>query len=607
MNWSLTLLSFLSCFFNPQPEVTDTPNILWIVSEDNSPLLGCYGDTFATTPNLDRLAEDAMAFDHAFASAPVCAPSRFTIITGTYASAMGTAGMRSYYHIDPAVRFFPNYLREAGYYCTNRSKTDYNTLNQPDTWHASSKSAHYSDRQKGNPFFHVHNIGISHESQVHNRKEPLVHDPGKVPLPPYHPDTDTIRRDWAQYYDRVMQMDEQVGQVIAQLKADGLYDETIIFYYSDHGGALPRGKRFLYESGTHIPLLVRVPEKYRDLFPGYAPGQRTERMVSFVDFAPTVLSLAGIKPPEHMQGKAFMGPFATAPKPAIFNFKERMDATLDFGRAVRTPRYRYIRNFMPYRPNGQHVNYQWRAPSQRSWEEACRNNRCNPVQNRFWQPKASEELYLISADPHNINNLADQPDYSATRDSLSQQLNEWMIQTRDLGLVPELLRNESANIDWRVRVTHPDYPYTRLLEVAKAASSWQAEPVDSLRSWLDLSQSFRYWALQAIRCSPGPEHKSLLPKLEELAADTESPVHLALIGAFYQLGAKDRAFELFESWLAHEDPMVRAYAIDQALIFTPEELEAFRSELEVIADQKERPYDKRAAQYVLYKMNNHEN
>lgn len=602
MIWALTLL-YLLPFTDPPPEPPSKPNILWIVSEDNSPLLGCYGDPFATTPNLDRLAADAVAFDHAFASAPVCAPSRFTLITGTYASAMGTAGMRSNYHIDPKVRFFPNYLREAGYYCTNRSKTDYNTLNQPGTWHASSKSAHYSGRQKGQAFFHVHNIGISHESQIHNRKEPLVHDPREVPLPPYHPDTDTIRRDWAQYYDRVMQMDEQVGEILAQLKADGLYNETIIFYYSDHGGALPRGKRFLYESGTHIPLLVRVPEKYRDLFPGYAPGQRTGRMVSFVDFAPTVLSLAGIEPPEHMQGKAFLGNFPTEPKPAIYNFKERMDATLDFGRAVRTPQYRYIRNFMPYRPNGQHVNYQWRAPSQRSWEEACRNNRCDPVQHRFWQPKASEELYLISSDPHNINNLATQPGYAAIKDSLSQQLDEWMIQTRDLGLIPEFLRNESANIDWRARVTQPDYPYARLLEAAKAASSWEAEPVDSLRAWLGLSQPFRYWALQAIRCSPGPAHKALLPELEKLAADRKSPVHLALIGAFYQLGQRQRAFELFDYWSSHEDLMTRAYTLDQALIFTPRELEAFRSKLEAIADQEDRPYDKRAAQFVLLKLN----
>lgn len=605
MIWALTLLLLLP-FADPPPEPPSKPNILWIVSEDNSPLLGCYGDPFATTPNLDRFAEDAMAFDHAFASAPVCAPSRFTLITGTYASAMGTAGMRSNYHIDPKVRFFPNYLREAGYYCTNRSKTDYNTPNQPGTWHASSKSAHYSQRQKNQPFFHVHNIGISHESQVHNRKEPLVHNPRQVPLPPYHPDTDTIRRDWAQYYDRVMQMDERVGEILNQLKQDGLYDDTIIFYYSDHGGALPRGKRFLYESGTHIPLLVRVPEKYQTLFPGYEPGQRTGRMVSFVDFAPTVLSLAGIAPPEHIQGEAFLGPFANDPKPAIYNFKERMDATLDFGRAVRTPQYRYIRNFMPYRPNGQHVNYQWRAPSQRSWEEACRNNRCDPVQHRFWEPRASEELYLISADPHNINDLADQPDYAAIKDSLSQQLDEWMIQTRDLGLIPEFLRNGSANIDWRARVAQPDYPYARLLEAAKAASSWEAEPVDSLRAWLGLSQPFRYWALQAIRCSPEQAHKALLPELEKLAADTQSPVHLALVGAFYQLGGRAKAFELFEHWLAHEDVMVRTYALDQALIFTPDELKKYESQLRLFTEQEGRPYDKRAAQYVLLKINNHE-
>jgi arylsulfatase A-like enzyme len=602
MLWIFTLFQLLS--FARQPaESPQAPNILWIVSEDNSPLLGCYGDEFATTPNLDRLAANAMTFDHAFASAPVCAPSRFTLITGTYASAMGTAGMRSYYPIDPDVRFFPNYLREAGYYCTNRSKTDYNTQDQPNTWNTSSESAHYSNREKDQPFFHVHNIGISHESQVHNRKEPLVHDPAKVPLPPYHPDTDAIRRDWAQYYDRVMQMDEQVGEVLNQLKKDGLYDNTIVFYYSDHGGALPRGKRFLYESGTHIPLIVRVPEQYQSLFPGYERGKRSARMVSFVDFAPTVLSLAGIEPPAHMQGKAFLGTYAEPPNAAIYNFKERMDATLDFGRAVRTPEYRYIRNFMPYRANGQYVNYQWRAASQRSWQEACRNHRCNPIQNRFWQPKTTEELYRVSTDPHNIANLADYPDHAGVKDSLSKQLDEWMINTRDLGLIPEFLRAKSANIDWRARITKPSFPYARLLETAKAASTWAPESVDSLRTWLSLSQPFRYWALQAIRCSPTPAHKALLPELENLARDFESPVHIALIGAFYQLGAREKAFELFDRWSVHEDVMVRTYALDQASIFTATELEAYRDKLLTITDQEERPYDKRAAQSILLKLN----
>ncbi len=601
MNYLFPILMLLLSLSadGPAPK-EERPNILWIVSEDNSPFLGCYGDTFATTPNIDRLAADAMVFGQAFTSAPVCAPTRFTLITGTYASAMGTAGMRSNYPIPGQIRFFPHYLQEKGYYCTNNSKKDYNTIDQPEAWHESSNKAHYSNRPKGSPFFHVMNFGRSHEGQLHTRMENLHHDPDKVPLPPYHPDTREVRLDWAQYYDLLMEMDQHVGEVIDKLKKDGLYEETIIFYYSDHGGALPRGKRFLYESGTRVPLVVRVPEKYQHLFPGYKAGGRTDQLVSFVDFAPTVLSLAGIEPPEYMMGKAFLGPHASRGDEPVFNFRERMDAKFDLGRSVRTDRYRYIFNFMPYRPRGQHNEYQWKAASQRSWEEACRNNRCNPVQHRFWEPKATEELYLPGEDPHNINNLAEHPEYQAVKDSLSGLLANWMIETRDLGLLPEVMRQGENNVRWREKIQREDYPYAELLAVAQRAAEWEPAPVETLRKWLQREEEFQYWALAAIRSSPSHEQRALLPLIDKVSRENKAAA-IASIGAYYQLGEREKAIGQFRRLLEDEEMMVRNTALDQAMIFTADELKTFEAELKGIAgkDGRKRGYDIRLADYLL--------
>ena len=285
------------------------PNILWIVSEDNSPLIGAYGDTFATTPNIDKLATQGVLYTNAFAVAPVCAPSRSCLITGMYPPGLGTENMRSTYAIPNFVKFYPKYLREAGYYTTNNAKKDYNVAqDQEEAWDESSGKATYANRKPGQPFFAVFNIGTSHESSIHNSTPTakLRHKPADVTLPPYHPDTPEMRHDWAQYYDKVEDMDTEVGQFLADLEKSGEAENTIVFYYSDHGGVLGRSKRFMYESGLHIPMVIRFPKKYAHLAPG-KPDTKTDRIVTFLDFAPTLLSLAGVDIPDYMQGKAFLG------------------------------------------------------------------------------------------------------------------------------------------------------------------------------------------------------------------------------------------------------------------------------------------------------------
>ncbi len=297
------------------------PNILWITCEDMNPNLGFLGDEYARTPNLDKLAQESVYFERAFATAPVCSPARSCLITGVYATSLGTQNLRSKFPIPSFMEGFPSYLRKEGYFCTNNVKTDYNTANEPAiikaSWDQCSASAHWRNRKPGQPFFAVFNDMTTHQSRTmvwpyeRFKKEVQAelsaeerHDPAEAPVPPYYPDTPIVRRTIARYYDCITVMDKHVGKLLSQLKEDGLFEDTIIFFFSDHGAGLPRHKRALYDTGLHVPLLVRFPEKWRHLAPA-GPGERVGRLVSFVDFPPTVLKLAGIKVPSYMQGIPF--------------------------------------------------------------------------------------------------------------------------------------------------------------------------------------------------------------------------------------------------------------------------------------------------------------
>jgi uncharacterized sulfatase len=359
-------------------DAADRPNILWISCEDMSPNLGCFGDSYSTTPNLDALAAKGVRYTQAFATSGVCAPSRSCIITGVFPSSLGSHFMRCKATLPDFVKCFPEYLREAGYYCTNNSKTDYNFDHPKSAWDESSNKAHWRNRPDGTPFFSVFNITVTHESQIRLRgdafqkitqrlKPEQRHDPAKVTLPPIYPDTPEARRDWANYLDCITTMDAMAGDLLRQLGEDGLADDTIVWFFSDHGVGLPRAKRWLYDSSLHVPLIIHFPPKFQRRAIGNKPGETDERLVSFVDFAPTVLSLAGVIIPDHMQGQAFLGGQA-APSPRLYvhGIRDRMDERYDLIRAVRDRRFKYIRNYMPGVPYAQVLNYAELGPTLQS-------------------------------------------------------------------------------------------------------------------------------------------------------------------------------------------------------------------------------------------------
>ncbi len=441
-----------------QPQ-TALPNILWIVCEDISPTLPMYGDSTAHTPNLDALASESMIYENAFSVVGVCAPSRSAIITGMYPINLGTTHMRTgkdvfswgkrkykkkgqgrdingkvvpeYSAVIPDfVKCFPEYLQQAGYFCTNNAKTDYQFAAPRSAWNLNDQKAHWRKRPKNKPFFSVFNIGTTHESRLwKNKNLPLTVDPDKVPVPPYLPDTEATRESIARHYSNVELMDAEVGAFIKQIKEDGLYDNTIIFFYSDHGGPLPRQKREIYDSGLHVPFMIKdVNSKTQG---------RTDRMISFVDLAPTVLSLAGVKIPDYMKGKAFLGNQAAAPRKYIYGSSDRFDEFTDRIRAIRSKRFLYLRNYYPDLPKYKDIGYRKNIPMMPPMLQMHREGKLNPIQESWFQSKTTEELYDTQNDPFNLINLAENPKYQATLSEMRNALFSYLQTQTDLGQIPE--------------------------------------------------------------------------------------------------------------------------------------------------------------------------
>ncbi|MEX2114912.1 MAG: sulfatase-like hydrolase/transferase [Pirellulales bacterium] len=485
--------------FDAHVRAADTrPNILWLTSEDHGPHLGCYGDAYAATPNVDRLAARGMIYLHCWSNAPVCAPARTTLISGLYGPSAGSEHMRSMVAFPAGKQMFPQLLRTAGYFCTNNAKEDYNLQEPGPLWDVSGRRAHWQGRAAGQPFFAVFNSNKSHESQIRKRPHQQVHDPAKVRVPAYHPDTPEVRQDWAQYYDCVSAADADAGGWLDQLSADGLADDTIVFYFADHGSGMPRSKRWPYNSGLHVPLVVYIPEKFRDLRPAdYTPGGKSDRLVSFVDFAPAVLSLAGIVPPEWLEGHAFLGKYAAPPQTFAHGFRGRMDERIDLVRSVTDGRFVYIRNYLPHRIYGQHLDYMFQTPTTQVWHKLHESGQLNAAQDAFWNSKPPEELYDLTSDPDEVNNLAGATEHAATLARLRRGQQDHALVIRDVGFLPEGEMHARAQGSTPYDMGHDDtvYPVERVLAAAElAAGSDEAATPRLIELLRDTDSAVRYWA-----------------------------------------------------------------------------------------------------------------
>ena len=480
-------------------EAADRPNILWITSEDHGPQMGCYGDPYASTPHVDRLAAKGMIYAHAWSNAPVCAPARSTLISGMYPTSLGGEHMRSMVPLPLGMAMYPQLLRQAGYYCTNNSKTDYNLVEPARVWDESSGTAHWKKRKPGQPFFAVFNSTKSHESQIRVRPHTQVHDPARVRIPAYHPDTPETRQDWAQYYDGVSAADADAGKHLDEIVAAGLADDTIIFYFADHGSGMPRSKRWPYNSGLQVPLIVYIPEKFKDLRPpDYRAGGKSDRLVSFVDFAPTLLSLAGLKPPAWMQGHAFLGRFQEPPQPYLFGFRGRMDERTDLVRSATDGRFVYVRNYMPHKIYGQHVEYMFQTPTTQVWKALHDAGKLTPAQDAFWKEKPPEELYDLDADRDEVHNLAALPEHQATLAKLREAQRTLAARIRDVGFLPEgeIHSRSRGSTPYQMGHDASRYPFERVFETAELASLLRPDALPLLKSAArDHDAAVRWWAV----------------------------------------------------------------------------------------------------------------
>jgi len=443
----------------------DRPNILWILSEDISPDLGCYGTPAVQTPNLDRLARQGIRFTQAFTTSPVCSASRSAMITGMYQTSIGAHHHRSHrddgYTLPEPVRPITDYFRRAGYFTANvttaapgvrgSGKTDFNfnVRGKPfdgTDWAVKrpSNESTASRRKANQPFFAQLSISMTHRGgHWKNLEEKLDNpvDPAAVKLPPYYPDHPIARRDWATYLNSIQVMDQYVGKILQRLDDEGLAENTLVVFIGDHGRCHVRGKQWLYDGGIHIPLLVRWPGKLK-------AGQVCDHLVSAIDISATVLKVAGIEPPAHIEGQVFLEPAGKGGwKPVkkrdyIIAARDRCDETIDRIRCVRTDRYKYIRNFMPDRPYTQKNRYKERSyPVLGLMKELHAQGKVTPVQALFMASrKPDEELYDLQADPYEVHNLAGSQEHQAILKRMRAILQQWIEETGDMGQSPEKFR-----------------------------------------------------------------------------------------------------------------------------------------------------------------------
>ncbi len=558
---AVVVLLVVNALFGSADDEPRRPNILWITCEDISPNLGCYGDSQAVTPNLDQLAARGVRYTQAFAPTGVCATARSSLITGMYASSIGSQHMRCKTTLPDHIRPFTTYLRRAGYFCTNQSKQDYNFETPADAWDVGrGPKAHWKYRRPGQPFFAVFNYVDTHESRIRGRTRQAIdlteeerHQPDRTSPPPYLPDTPLIRKDWARYLDLITMMDKsEIPKRLEELTKAGVADNTIVFFFSDHGAGLPRAKQFLYDSGMQVPLLIYFPPKWRHLAPG-KPGSAIHRLVSFVDFGPTVLSLAGVPIPKHMQGKPFLGPQAVPPRKYVYGIRDRMDERYDMSRTVRDDHFKYHRNYIPFVPHFPWLDYMEQLDTSKELRRLKAAGELADGPAFFMaDTKPVEELYDIRTDPHELHNLAGRPEYRAVLQRMRRAHLAWVRATVDTGFLPEQeLRDRALGSSEYEYARSGEYPLERILETALLTGQGTKVLPRLIERLDDPDAAVRFWAangLANLGLAAAPAEKALERRLTDSSLD----VQVAAAQALCRSGHVDRGLPVLIRLLKDE-------------------------------------------------------
>jgi arylsulfatase A-like enzyme len=580
----------------PSPQTTP-PNILWLTFEDTSAaFLGCYGCKSVRTPRLDRLAATGVRFTSAFSSAPVCSPSRHAIITGCAAATTGAGNHRSRVPLPAGIKGFPFYLRQAGYFTTNNLKTDYNiaaerrfadeafhqnfgagawaTSNdprpQPETYDQNDREAGWWRRPAGQPFFSIFNLMASHQSRTMTKPRAWFEKnvlarlpagaatrPGDVELPPFYRDTPEMRRHFSRVCDSINLLDLQIGRILDRLDADGLAASTIIFAFADHGEGIPRAKTASLALGCRVPFIIHFPEKLRHLSPWPLGAACDELISSSEDPAPTILSLAGLKPPAHMTGRALLGPRRAPPRPFVFSARDRIDESPDLARSATDGRFFYTRVFMPRLPVVKYIKYSDVSDISRAIRADHAAGKLDALQSTLYAPsQPPEHLYDLQNDPWETRNLAADPARLATLQKFRAALHTRLLATRDIHFLPEYdlaRRAAAAGATPRAfRENDRDYPVARILAAAALSGAGPAAAPRQLRLLSDPDSTVRHWAaigLDAQR-APDPAH---LPALAAALDDPHPCVQITIAGILYKRDRNPRAAEILKNHLQGRD------------------------------------------------------
>ncbi|MFV9552454.1 sulfatase [Algibacter sp. PT7-4] len=575
---TLCLLAIMSC------QAQDKPNILWVTIEDTSPhFIGCYGNEQASTPVIDKLAEEGVKFTNAFSTGTVCAASRSTIITGVRTYKMGTGHQRSQYPIPGFIKGFPFYLKQLGYYTTNNSKTDYNIENEKDfvkeAWDESSNKATWKNRAEGQPFFAVFNFAESHQSRTmswafeeyqkhvwnHLPEEDKIADDA-FDMPPFYNDTPETRKQFARVYNSIKLTDNRIGELFQKLEEDGLKDDTIIFFYADHGEGIPRAKTNGINLGYRVPFVAWFPEKFKHLSP-WETGKPTNELISFEDLGPTMIDLLGGKVPEYMKGKRLFDSDSNNKKDLLLLSTDRVDNGLDLVRTVTDGKFVYSRNFMPFIPEVRYINYLEIADITKHMRKDLKQGKLNAFQSRVFEERPFEVLYDIENDIWEEHNLADNAKYNTVLEKIRQFLDSTLLEDKDILFMPEydMAKISENQTPYEYRLTD-DYNFNEIYKIASLSGKKGRKVAQAqIESLKHDDRLVRYWASVGLMSQDQKILESFQKELNESLQDDYSPVAITVSAILYKKFQNKKASEVLNNFAKNEDWTLALMSINYML------------------------------------------